>query len=189
MANTATNVSTGKPNIAGAVYVGAIGSVTVPTDASTTLGTGFTCLGFVSEDGLANENDLNFADIKEWGGATVYRSLTEMNDNFKLALLESENADVLKAVYGDSCVTVNSSGDISVDVKAIDPTEKVFVFELALRGNRKKRIVIPTGSVTERETITYKADEAIQYGITITAFPDANGTTHKEYIEGAPASV
>ena len=45
MANTATNVTTGKPNLSGAVYVADIGT-TLPTDADTPLDTTkFTCLG------------------------------------------------------------------------------------------------------------------------------------------------
>jgi len=181
MANTAANVSTGKPNIAGAVYVGVIGTATVPTDATSTLGSDFTCLGYVSEDGLTNNNDMTVEAIKAWGGAIVYRSLTELDDNFALTLIESENVDVLKNVYGDSNVT-ETSGAITVNVKATDPQEKIWVFELSLRGSKKKRIVIPDGAITSREAIAYKDDEAIAYGITVSAYPDANGSTHKEYI-------
>lgn len=119
--------------------------------------------------------------IKAWGGAIVYRSLTELDDNFALSLIESENVDVLKNVYGDANVT-EADGVISVDVKAEDPQEKIWVFELALRGNKKKRIVIPDGAVTSRDAIAYTDDEAIAYGITVSAYPDATGSTHKEYI-------
>lgn len=178
--NTATNVSTGRPNIAGGVYVAPKGT-TLPTDATTALGVAFTCLGYVSEDGLENSNDITMSDIKEWGGAIVYRSLSEMTDNFALALLESENIEVLKAVYGSENVK-EESGVIEVDVKADDPEEMVWVFELALRGNKKKRIVVPDGAVTAREAITYNAEDAIAYGITVSAYPDENGSTHKEYI-------
>lgn len=182
MGNVASNVSTGKPNIAGAVYVAPL-SATVPTDATTSLGSDFTCLGYVSEDGLENNNEMTMNPIKAWGGAIVYRSLTELNDNFALKLIESENVDVLKSVYGDSNVTVDSSTSaITVDVKAENPQEKVWVFELSLRGNKKKRIVIPDGAITSREAIAYKDDEAIAYGITVSAYPDANGSSHKEYI-------
>lgn len=180
MANVATNVSTGRPNIAGGVYVAPIGT-TLPTDATTELDSAFVCLGYVSEDGLSNSNDLTMSDIKEWGGAIVYRSLTEMVDNFGLALIESENAEVLKAVYGSKNVS-ESGGAITVDVKSEDPEEKVWVFELALRGNKKKRIVVADGAVTSRDEITYNSEDAIAYGITVAAYPDANGSTHKEYI-------
>lgn len=182
MSNTATNVSTGRPNIAGGVYVAPLGTA-LPTDATSPLDSAFKNLGYVSEDGLENSNDLTMSGIKEWGGAIVYRSLTEMIDNFMLALLESTNIDVLKTVYGDKNVDQDlSSGNISIDVIAEDPQELVYVFELALRGNKKKRIVIPDAAITARESISYKAEDAIMYGITVSAYPDENGSTHKEYI-------
>lgn len=48
MANTASYVSTGKPGVAGGVWVAPLGT-TLPTDATTALDTTkFTCLGYVS---------------------------------------------------------------------------------------------------------------------------------------------
>ena len=181
MGNTATNVSTGKPNISGAVFAAPIGT-TLPTDATTALDNAFVCLGYVSEDGLTNNNEMDVSTIKAWGGAIVYRSLTELDDNFALTLIESENIDVLKAVYGDANVTT-ANGTTKVEVIAEDPQEKVWVFELALRGGKAKRIVIPDGAVTAREAITYNDSDAIGYGITVSAYPDANGKTHIEYLE------
>ena len=189
MANIATNVTTGKPNIAGAVYVASKGT-TLPTDATTALDlTKFVCLGYVSEDGLKNNNELTVEAIKAWGGNIVYRSLTEMNDEFALSLIETENTDVLKTVYGVSNVTVDGSGNVSVAVVAEDPEEKVWVFELALRGNRAKRIVIPSGAITSRDEITYNDSDAVAFGITISAYPDSNGKTHQEYLEKASVSA
>lgn len=189
MANTATNVSTGKPNVSGAVYVAPI-ETTLPTDATTALDTSaFTCLGYVSEDGLTNNNEMDVSEIKAWGGAIVYRSLNGLNDNFALALIESENVDVLKNVYGDANVTLDAGGNVTVNVKAEDPQEKVWVFELALRGGKAKRIVIPDGAITAREAITYNDSDAIAYGITVSAYPDSTGKTHTEYLEGESASV
>lgn len=180
MGNVATNVTTGKPNIAGAVYVAPM-TATLPTDATTALASDFVCLGYVSEDGLENNNEMDVSPIKAWGGIIVYRSLNELDDNFALTLIESENVDVLKSVYGDSNVT-EQGGAITVDVKADDPQEKIWVFELALRGGKVKRIVVPDGAVTSRETITYNDTDAVGYGITVSAYPDENGSTHKEYI-------
>ena len=184
MANNATNVTTGKPNIAGAVWTAPLGT-TVPTDATTALGSSFVCLGYVSEDGLSNNNELSVNAIKAWGGNIVYRSLTEMNDEFGLALIETENVDVLKTVYGENNVTVDSQdGSISINVVGEDPEERVWVFELALRGDKAKRIVVPDGAITSRDEITYNDSDAVAYGITVSAYPDSNSSTHKEYIEG-----
>lgn len=186
--NTATNVTTGKPNIAGAIYTAPIGT-TLPTDATSQLPADYVCLGYVSEDGLSNNNELTVEAIKAWGGNIVYRSLTEMNDEFGLSLIETENVDVLKTVYGETHVTVDGDGNVSVDVVGEDPVERVWVFELALRGNKAKRIVIPDGAITSRDEISYNDSDAVAYGITISAYPDANSSTHKEYLEGSTASI
>lgn len=182
MANTATNVSTGKPNISGAVYVAPL-STTFPTDATTALDAAFVCLGYVSEDGLENNNELDVSEIKAWGGNIVYRSLNGLDDTFSLSLIESENVDVLKNVYGDANVTVDANGNVTINIVAEDPQEKIWVFELAMRGGRAKRIVIPDGAVTARETITYNDSDAVAYGITVSAYPDSTGKTHVEYLE------
>ena len=184
MANNANYVSTGKPNISGAVYVAPLGTA-VPADASTDLDSAYKCLGYVSEDGLENNNEMDVSAIKAWGGMIVYRSLNELNDNFALTLIESENPEVLKAVYGADHVkeiTVGDGTEIEVDIVAENPEECVWVFELSLRGDKKKRIVVPNGAVTSRDTITYNDSDAIGYGITVSAYPDASGGTHKEYI-------
>ena len=188
MGNTATNVTTGKPNISGAIYTAPIGT-TLPTDATTALSASFVCLGYVSEDGLSNSNELSVEAIKAWGGNIVYRSLTEMNDEFGLALIETENVDVLKTVYGENHVSVDASGNVSVDVVGEDPIERVWVFELALRGGRAKRIVVPDGAITSRDEISYNDSDAVAYGITISAYPDASASTHKEYLEAATGSI
>ena len=112
-----------------------------------------------------------------------------MNDEFSLALIETENVDVLKTVYGESHVTVDGSGNASIDVVGEDPVERVWVFELALRGGRAKRIVIPDGAITSRDEITYNDSDAVAFGITISAYPDSNASTHKEYLEGETASI
>ena len=188
MANTASYVTTGKPKISGGIWV-APKTATLPTDATTALDAAFVCLGYVSEDGLSNNNELTVDAIKAWGGNIVYRSLTEMNDEFSFALIETANADVLKAVYGSNNVTVGGDGEITVNVIAEDPEEKVWVFELALRGGKARRIVIPDGAITSREEITYNDSDPVAYGVTVSAYPDANGKTHIEYTEGSTLSM
>lgn len=189
MANTAGYVTTGKPNISGGVWVAPKGT-TLPTDATTALDPAkFTCLGYVSEDGLENNNEMDVSAIKAWGGNIVYRSLTELTDEFSLALIETENVDVKKTVYGANNVTVDGSGNVKVDVVAEDPVEMVWVFELALRNGTSHRIVIPDGAITARETITYNDSDAVAYGITVSAYPDSNGKTHTEYTEAVTLSI
>ena len=188
MANTAGYVTTGKPKISGGIWVAPKGT-TLPTDATTALASAFKCLGYVSEDGLENSNEMDVSAIKAWGGNIVYRSLTEMTDEFKFALIETENTDVKKQVYGSSNVSVDGSGNVTVNVVAEDPVECVWVFELALRNNTAHRIVVPDGAITAREAITYNDSDAVAYGVTVSAYPDSNGKTHIEYTEGVTLSM
>jgi len=186
-ANNASNVSTGKPKVTGGVWVAPKGT-TLPTDSTTALGSSYTCLGYVSDEGVENSNELDMSTVKAWGGNIVYRSLTELTDEFKFALIESKNPEVLKSVYGASNVSVTEGGDIRVDIVAEDPIELVWVFDIALRGDTAKRIIVPDGAVTAREAITYNDGDPISYGITVSAYPDETGKTHHEYIEGGGAS-
>lgn len=188
--NNANFVSTGKPNITGAIFRAPLGTP-LPIKADDTLDEAFRCLGYAADSGVENENELSMSEIKAWGGMIVYRSLDGMTDNFSFALIESENVEVLKAVYGSEHVTEAPDGDVSVAVKASDPEEGVWVFMMAMRGNVKKMIVIPDGAITSRETITYNDSDAVAYGVTLSAYPDSNGKTHDEYFKGlgSPVSI
>lgn len=183
MANNAANVSTGKPKVSGAVYRAPLGT-TLPTDATTALSSAFVNLGYVSDAGLSNSNEMDVSTIKAWGGVVVYRSLIELTDEFKFTLIESKNEEVLKAVYGTDNVTALTGGGVQVDVQSENPEEAVWVFELALRDGDARRIVVPDGAITARDEIVYNDSDAIGYGVTVSAYPSATGSTHIEYTEG-----
>ena len=45
------------------------------------------------------------------------------------------------------------------------------------------RIVIPHGKITELSDVAFKVDQAIGYGVTITALGDGTGLTSTDYIK------
>lgn len=184
---TTANVSTGKPKISGAVYRAAAGTA-LPTDATTALGTGFQELGFISEDGVTNNNSPDTENVHAWGGAVVLVLQNERPDEWTLTFIEAINPNVLKTVYGDSNVTVDeTTGMITVQATSEQTAAAVYVIEMQLKGGAMKRVVIPIGDIKELGEVVYKDDEPIGYEITIAALPDANGVTHKEYIQPATA--
>lgn len=180
--NTATNVSTGKPKVGGAIFVAPLGT-TLPTDATSELSSAYVCLGYASEDGLKNTKENSTNDIKAWGGDVVYSSLTEYKDPFTITLIESGNVEVLKTVFGAGNVSVDAiTGNITLSVKGELPPELVWVFDLATRNDGLRRIVIPDGGITEIGEVSYTDEDPIGYPLTITPYPDANGVYHKEFI-------
>lgn len=182
MANDSTLVTTGRPRTSGGIWL-APKTATLPTDATTALGSEYVCLGHISEDGVTNGNEVTTEEIKAWGKYIVASGISEFKDTFQFALLETKNPEVKKFVYGEDNVTVDDSGAVTVHVKSNEAVEHVIVFELALRGGKLGRLVIPLGAITERGDIVYKDDEAVMYEITVTCYPDGNGDTHIEYYE------
>lgn len=190
MGNTASNVSVGKPVTTGAIYTAPLGT-TLPTSATAALSDDFTCLGYVSEDGLKNNSSPSSTDIKAWGGDTVATAQTEKVDTFQLKLIEALNVDVLKAVYNADNVSGTLASGITVRVNAAEAKPLVWVYQTILNGDYVKRIVVPNGKITQIAEIAYRDSEAIGYDVTITALPGDEtfgNDTHKEYIAKAAAS-
>ena len=144
-------------------------------------------LGYVSDDGVENENSPESDTVKAWGGDPVLTLQTEKNDTFKWKLIEVKNVGVLKTVYGDANVSGTLDSGITVNATTEEPEPRVWVVDTKL-GNALKRIVIPNGKLSELGTITYKDDEPIGYEMTINAAA-TNGVTHHEYIVKAPAAA
>lgn len=185
-ANNATNVSQGKPKIAGSVHV-AFGDATLPTDATTELDAGFVNLGYLSEDGVTNSNSIETSETKAWGGDVVLSSLTGKTDKWKMTFIEAMNLEVLKTIYGAGNVTGTLATGIKVMSKAEQPESHAFVIDMILKGGVLKRIVIPSASISSIDDISYKDSDPIGYGIELTAVPDATGTTHYEYVKSKGA--
>lgn len=176
------NVSYGKPQIGGGIYSAPLNSI-LPTDSTTELASIYKGLGYISEDGLTNENSPESESIKAWGGDTVLVSQTDKPDTFSFTLIETTNIDVLKEVYGTENVSGTLKTGITIKANAKPFKSHVLVFEVLL-SNAVKRIVIPNAIVSEVGEITYKDDEAVGYETTIQALPDKEGNTHYEYIKG-----
>ncbi len=187
MANNAQNVNVGKPNTGGAIHVAPYGTA-LPTNAADELNDAFEDLGYMSDDGLVNDNAPETTDIKAWGGDTVYTTQTGKDDTFNFTMLEAVNPSVLKVVYGEENVKVASDGSITIEANSSERDNFAWVIDMIMRNNVPRRIVIPSAKMSDLSSITYKDDTAIGYGVTIKANPDESGNTHYEYIQASAAT-
>jgi len=176
----AENVTTGKPRVDGGVYIAPLNTA-LPTDATSALASAFAPAGYVSEDGVTNQQQRTSGEIKEWGGQTVDTPTTGFTDRWKIKFIET-NKTVLKLVNGDSNVA-ETGNKLAVTVNGTELNEYVIVIDMALKGGKLKRTILPRAKVAEIADIVYKGDQAVAYDATVNAAPDSSGNNHYEYIE------
>ena len=179
-ANNSQLVSAGKPLVSGAINAAPIGTA-VPTGTTSELDAKFVKLGYVSEEGLTNAVETDSEGVKAWGGATVLTIRTSRDETFAWTFIQAMDPDVLKEVYGEKNVTSNA-GEIAVKHNDLELSPRVWAVAILLTGGRMKRIVVPSGTITEVGDVVYKDGDPIGYEVTMHAAPDAEGNTAYEYI-------
>lgn len=154
--------------VTGEVSVGAT-TATAPTGTSGAL-TGFTGLGYVSEDGVTESRERSTEDIKAWQNGAVVRTLvTEGKLTYQLALIETKK-ETVELAYGTT-VTQSATDGNYVIVPTNTGGQKSFVIDI-IDGAQIKRIYIPEGEITEVGETVYANGEAIGYEVTIAAYPN-----------------
>jgi len=182
------NVSAGKPKVGGAIFRAPLGTA-LPTDATTALNAAFKSLGYISEEGLVNENSPESESVKAWGGDIVLENQTGKPDKLRFTMIEALNVEVLKTVYGDKHVTGDLDAGIKVEANTEEQEECCWVVEMILKGGVAKRVVVPNGKIVEVGEVSYVDNSPIGYPTTISALPDNKGTTHYEYMVRSEAAA
>ena len=178
--NDSTMVSLGKFKVGGYAYWAPAGT-TLPTDSATALAAEYKLLGYLSEDGLTNTTDTDTAEIKDANGATVMKIITSYAESYQFALLEVLRAEAAKLRYNSDAVTGN---DKSITIKHQMPSDEdfVLVFEIAMSGDVKDRLVIGNATRAEFGDRQVHAGDPQVYDITVSANDMGNGVTAIEYI-------
>ena len=159
MTTNADNVVVG---ITGAVYIGDT-SATAPTSSTSSL-TGFSDLGYVSNDGVTITPDKSSNAIRAWQNADLVREVvTESTLTYQFMLLETTQ-DTIEAYFGSAMV----DGKVSVNPSDTGG-KKSFVIDI-VDGSKVVRHYIPTGEIMKVEAQAVKNGEAVGFGVTVTAY-------------------
>lgn len=149
----------------GKVYTAPLGT-TAPVDVSSAWGVAWVDLGTIFEDGMTMSFNEDTSEIKQWGGGVVRKLITSSETTFQFVCLES-NPEVIERYY-HSPVTAGK-----VEIKGGVRDERMWGIDV-LDGDTHVRYVIPRGELSEKGDIVHKADEAVSYDFTVTAYQDAN---------------
>lgn len=165
----ATNSANVRVAVTGEVSMG-LTSATAPTSASAAI-TGFTGLGYVSEDGVTETRERSSENIKAWQNADTVRTVvTDAGLSYSFTLIETKK-ETVELYYGSTVTQTVTEGTLTV-VPANTGGRRSFVIDV-VDGTELLRIYIPSGEVTEVGDVVYASGEPIGYEVTITAYPSA----------------
>lgn len=145
----------------------------LPTTTAATLNAAFVDVGIISEDGLSTNATADYVEIKQWDGSTVRKTRTSFDPTFSFTMLETNKTTL--GLYWSGSTVVANSGESKMEIAPFTTDRRAFVLDVE-DGTRIIRYVLPVAEVTDRQEIVHRNDQAVAYAVTITAYPDDNGT-------------
>lgn len=185
MTSNALNVYAAEPMATGGVWVFPLGTEP-PAERDDTDGwkaelpTEGVDVGHIGEDGVVETKDRTIDKKRNWGGDVVKVLQTEYTATYKFTMLESLNANVLKMVYGDDNVDVDTDPDGGVSIVVRKNKKKlkrrtwcIDTIDTELGANYRDWIF--QGQITTTDDVTLVHSDTIAYGVELEAFPDPQG--------------
>jgi len=184
--NNVLELAAPSPRVTGGVLRAPVGTA-LPTSAVGAPNAAFVNLGHVSDDGLERTENRNNTDVFNWGGDLVAVLQGEYGLEIKFKLLQVMNADVQKAVHGNSNVTVTPADSdhgaqiaAKLNAKLLDTGSWIFDGFYNLIS---MRLVIPIGRITQVGPVKWVHKELAAYDCTLKPFPDADGNHGYQYYD------
>lgn len=174
-------------DVTSAVWVADKGT-TLPTNPTTAPGVGIDDVGWLGDDGLTETRNVDSAEKKAWqGGVTVRTVKSSDSRQFKFVMLET-NAITAGLVRPGSTVTT-TTGITKTVVKAyLGQDIRAWILD-TVDGPIHTRKNIATGEITDIGDVVYQSKEITGYEVTVTCYPDANGTLYEEYTDDPALAV
>lgn len=167
----------------GAMKKGAIGA-SAPTDARTQLGTGWSdAAGYISENGITLNLNRSTSPLKDWGLNTVRVMATDFTTNITGEFLQMDEATA-RTLFGETNVTVTAAtttkpATLKLSIGPDMPEQHAFVFNMK-DGERRARIYVPNGQITQVGSPTFVPGAGNVWPFTLECYDD--GTGHSVYM-------
>lgn len=131
--------------------------------------------GFIGDGGITQTINRTTEKIKDWNGDTMIITQTEHGVMLKLTLMESSNANNLKAIYGEDNVTVAGNA-VTVKVNADELPERSLAFKMKTGKDKSVDIFAPIAQAISVGDVTFVRSDVIKYEVEFECFPDEDGT-------------
>lgn len=184
MAVNVKNAFIAKPMDAGTAFSYVPGAFPAPTDATTALDAGIldTDHGAVDENGFSVAPTRNSAKIPMFGGGTFISTQTEYEEQVKITFLEDDNINVLKSVFGEANVVVESAGKKTIYHTDDELPLMTWVIQ-AEYGKKSKRYFVEFARVVEVAEAKSDHKAPTQWELTLDVFQGSTGKYVIEYRE------
>jgi hypothetical protein len=155
----------------GAVMVAAPG-VTAPTNATSSLGTGWVDLGFISDDGFTWNNDRTITPINVWQSPYPARRIVTARDTTVAFALRQWNTASVRFAMGGGDWTGTAPNFEYTPPEADELDERQLCIDFQ-DGTRSFRLYFPSGIVTESTSASFNRTAAADLPVTFGATPQA----------------
>ena len=148
--------------------------------SAVTLDPAFTGNEFVSQDGLTLTPAMSTTEIRDWSGSTVRKVLESFDGTISWTMI-STNKEALSIAFGESNVTFVTAStahgaQVQAALGAYLPDEQAWVF-LMKDGDARIVVVVPDGQITDVGEVTFAANAAVGWAVTLSCYPDADGNS------------
>lgn len=174
------NIYAAEPLATGVCFVAPLGTPG-PTDARVALNPAFIDLGYTGVDGFMEKNDRKIDLKRSFGGKVVKVLQSEYSASLDFTMMESLNANVLKAIFGPSNVTVTAATPLhGAQVKVLKNSRKLphqswVIDTVDDDDGAKYRNYVGDGQITTVAEIKVVHTDVIEYKVTLECFETTAG--------------
>lgn len=183
MSNTLSNIYAAEPLSTGVCFVSPL-DTPGPADATTavsTLSAAWVDLGYTGTEGFIEKNDRKIDLKRSFGGGVVKVLQSEYSASLEFVLQESLNANVLKAVFGPTNVTVVAATSLHGNQVHVFKNSRKLPHQSWIIDTwddelgAKYRNYVADGQITMLAEIKVVHTDIIEYKVTLECF-ESDGT-------------